>query len=46
MQMLEKNLQGIRIKPFVQWWKHNYRKNKPEADRSNVPRWTLSFISA
>jgi len=23
-----------------------YRRNKPEADQSSVPRWTLSFISA
>jgi len=44
--MLAKNLQGIQINATVQLWKHCYWKNKPEADRNNVPRWRFSFISA
>jgi len=38
-------MKEIRIKPIVQLWKH-YWRNKPEADQSNAPRWTFSFISA
>jgi len=27
-------------------WKHCYRRNKPEADQSNAPRWRFWFICA
>jgi len=42
---VNKNLQEIRIKPIVQSRQHWSRRNIPEADQSNAPWWTFSFIS-
>jgi len=38
-------MQEFRIKTIVQVRKHCYHRKKPEADQSNAPRWTFSFIS-
>jgi len=46
MQMLRKFCRKSEPSLSFPLWKRCYRKNKPEADHSNAPRWTFSFISA
>jgi len=46
MQMLTKICRKSESRLSFPLRKHCYRRNKPEADHSNVPRWTFSFISA
>jgi len=46
MQMLTKICRKSESSLSFPLWKHRYRRNKPEADHCNAPRWTFSYISA